>query len=196
MEISTFRGRNDLDALRHNNAVDASPATASELPAMADLARRAVPGLTIADAAVERVFRHDPECIFPFRSAGRILGGIAFLHLNEDGLVRLLLDEISFSDPRVELLARPGERPAAIYVWALAARGRASAGIGNVSVRLRREPYARADYYAQPSSSDGKRLLGRLGFERTASFQPDLWLYRRRVSTVLADPALTLRKVA
>jgi hypothetical protein len=49
---------------------------------------------------------------------------IAFLYLNEDGFDRLLLDELDFSDPDPAILIRPGATPAALYVWALAARTR------------------------------------------------------------------------
>ncbi|HEY2755350.1 MAG TPA: hypothetical protein VGJ01_06350 [Pseudolabrys sp.] len=116
---------------------------------------------------------------------------IAFLYLNEDGFDRLLLDELDFSDPDPAILIRPGATPAALYVWALAARGRAAAGIANVSAHLRQEPLAQADYYAQPSSVDGARLLAQLGFVRANSFQPSLWTYRR-----LCIPAASRQELA
>jgi hypothetical protein len=180
--------RHELDALDALAGIDASPARPEELPTMIALARANVPGVTLGAATLERVYSQHPECIFPFRCGGRIAGGIAFLYLNEDGFDRLLLDELDFSDPDPAVLIGAGEAPAALYVWALAARGRAAAGIANVSTHLRQEPFAQADYYAQPSSVDGARLLAQLGFVRANSFQPSLWTYRRLCNRIPAAP--------
>jgi hypothetical protein len=180
--------RHELDALDALAGIDAGPAHPEELQTMIALARANVPGVTLAAATLERVYYQHPECIFPFRCGSRIAGGIAFLYLNEDGFDRLLLDELDFSDPDPAVLIRAGETPSALYVWALAARGRAAAGIANVSAHLRQEPFARADYYAQPSSVDGARLLAQLGFVRANSFQPSLWTYRRLCNRIPAAP--------
>jgi GNAT superfamily N-acetyltransferase len=99
-----------------------------------------------------------------------------------------MLDELDFSDPDPAVLIKAGETPAALYVWALAARGRAAAGIANVSAHLHQEPFAHADYYAQPSSVDGARLLAQLGFVLANSFQPSLWTYRQLCNRIPAAP--------
>ncbi len=181
--------RHELDLLERCGQVDASPVRPDELPAMLTLARGAVPGVNVKAVTVERVYRLHPECIFPFRYARRIVGGIAFLYLNDDGLDRLLLDELDFAEPDPAVLAPLGEAPAALYVWALVARGRATGGIGNVSLRLREAPYSFADYYAQPATKDGARLLAQLGFQRENSFQRNLWIYRRLRKRMPAQPA-------
>jgi hypothetical protein len=184
--------RHELDLLERHKDIDASPARAEELPAMLALARATVPGVTVAATAVERVYRLHPESIFPFRCAGEITGGIAFLYLNDDGLDRLLLDELDFSDPDPAVLTQPGEVPAALYVWALVARGRSAGGIANVSLKLREEPFATADYYAQPATPSGARLLAQLGFEPENSFQRSLWIYRRFRNRVPVQPVAAL----
>ena len=123
-----------------------------------------------------------------------LLGGIAFLYLNCAGLDALLLDEFSLYDPPRKYLARPDEDVAAIYVWALVAQGRGAVGLGNVADILRGPRFRAADYYAQPSSSDGRAFLGALGFTPVPSFQPDLWWYQRpwnRLHQVIA-PSLQL----
>lgn len=171
--------RHSLDLLSPARLVDASPARHDELAAMADLARQSISAIRIGDAVVERVYRHQAPSIFPFLAGGRIRGGIAFLYLNQHGLEHLLLGSFDFADPDLGLLARPDDTPAALYVWALAARGRAAAGIADVAVEMMRQPFAGADYYAQPATDDGARLLRQVGFTRTPSFQPDLWIYRR-----------------
>jgi hypothetical protein len=193
---ASFLHRHELDLLEKRDEIDASPAKPWELPTMVALARDAVPGVSIKSTTVAGIYAQNPICIFPFRSGGRIVGGIAFLYLNDVGLDRLLLDELDFSEPDPALLAAAGEAPAAIYVWALAARGRGAFGIANVSLRLRREPFAHADYYAQPSTEEGERLLGQLGFERTHSFQHSLWIYRRLCNRVPAQPQAALGCVA
>jgi hypothetical protein len=188
--------RHELDLLERHADVDASPARREELPAMLALARAGVPGVAIKLATVERVYHLHPECIFPFRRSGSLAGGIAFLYLNDDGLDRLLLDELDFSDPDPTALASVGETPAALYVWALVASGRAAGGIANVSLRLREEPFSIADYYAQPTTGGGARLLAQLGFAETNSFQRSLWTYRRLRNRVPAQPVAALGCVA
>jgi hypothetical protein len=187
-EKACFLQRHELDLLESCAEIDASPARHEELPAMLALARGAVPGVSVKADAVERVYQLNSECIFPFRYGRRIIGGIAFLYLNDDGLDRLLLDELDFADPDPTILAPRGETPAALYVWALVARGRAAGGIANVSLRLREGPYSFADYYAQPATRDGGRLLARLGFQPENSFQRSLWTYRRLRKRVPAQP--------
>ncbi|QCI65150.1 hypothetical protein [Phreatobacter stygius] len=186
--------RHSLDLLSSAQLVDASPARHHELAGMADLARQSISAVKIGNDVVERVYRHQAPSIFPFRVRGRIRGGIAFLYLNQDGLEHVLLDTFDFADPDLALLAGRNEGPAALYVWALAARGRAAAGIADVAVRMMRGAFAVADYYAQPATADGARLLRQVGFERTPSFQPDLWIYRRLANraggAVVGDPAL------
>ncbi len=191
-----FLHRHELDLLEKRAEIDATPAKPWELPSLIALARDAVPGVAIQSTTVARIYGQNPQCIFPFRSGGQIVGGIAFLYLNDDGLDRLLLDELDFSDPDPALLTPLGEAPAALYVWALAARGRGAFGIANVSLRLRKEPFARADYYAQPSTPDGERLLAQLGFARTNSFQRSLWTYRRLCNRASAQPQKALDCVA
>ncbi len=118
-----------------------------------------------------------------------MLGGIAFLYLNCAGLDALLLDELNLNVPARRYLARHDEDVAAIYVWALVAQGRGAIGLGNVAHALRGPRFRAADYYAQPSSAEGRAFLEALGFASVPSFQPDLWWYQRpwnRVPEVMA----------
>jgi hypothetical protein len=188
--------RHELDLLRSYDWIDARPAAHHELPTMVATAHQAISAISIGYDVVERVFRHHPECIFPFRRGGKIVGGVAWLFLNEMGLDALLLDEINFSDPDLALLTQRNQAPAAIYAWAIAARGRAAAGLGNVASRLRSAPYSWADYYAQPATADGARFLAQLGFAPTPSFQRDLWTYRRLCNRVMSIPDAALHRYA
>jgi len=136
-------------------------------------------------------------CFFDVhRRDGKVLGGIAFLYLNYRGHDALLLDEIDLKNPSRQYLARPGEDISAIYVWSVAGYGRAAIGLGNVAEYLRRPRFADADYYAQPSSADGRGLLKALCFKPIASFQPDLWYYERpwnRPSSTMAAPSVSIQ---
>jgi hypothetical protein len=195
-EITEYSQRHECDLLERYEALDASPAQLDEIPVMIALAREYVPGVAIADSTVERIYRKNPESILPFRLQGRIVGGIALLYLNDDGLDRLLLDELDFSDPDPAVLAEIGESPAAIYIWAIAARGRAAAGIANVCAHMRDEPYARADFYSLPQTWPGTRILVQTGFTPISSFQRDLWVYRRLCNRKPAQPEVALGWVA
>lgn len=173
-----FALRHELDALVPVSVIGADPATQAQLPALAAIARREIPGVN-AEVGLAHFLRADPESIFAFRRGEQVLGGIAFLYLNCRGHDALLLDNIDLKNPDRRFLAAPDEEVSAIYVWALAAHARAVVGIANVAAYLRRPRFVTANYFAQPSSSAGRDLLMALGFEPIPSFQTDLWCYER-----------------
>jgi hypothetical protein len=183
MQIATqgsgdYSARHELDRLVPSAVIDAGPAAPDELAQLAGIARREIPGVN-ASAELAQCLKADPESIFAFRRGGKVVGGIAFLFLNDSGHDALLLDNINLKNPQSPYLARQDESVAAIYVWALAGYGRAVMGLGSVAARLRSSRFMDADYYAQPSSRDGRELLIALGFRPMQSFQPDLWCYQR-----------------
>lgn len=170
--------RHELDTLAPTSAIIVDLASEPQLEVLAQIARREIPGVN-ASAELASFLREDPESIFSFQRAGKLVGGIALLYLNCRGHDALLLDDIDLKNPPREFLARADEEVAAIYVWALAGFGRAVVGLGNVAHYLRRPRFRGANYFAQPSSKDGRDLLIALGFGPTSSFQPDLWCYER-----------------
>jgi hypothetical protein len=174
-----FAIRHELDALASTHVVTAEPALPEQLGELATIARNEIPGVRASEGMLAQFWQRDPDSIFVFRRGGRLLGGIAFLYLNCSGLDALLLDEIDLSRPDYRFLAGRGEDVAGIYVWALAAHGRAAVGLGNVAEFLKAARFAGADYYAQPSTAEGRALLIALGFKPIASFQLDLWCYER-----------------
>lgn len=183
MQIAThgsgdYSARHELDRLSPSAAIEAGPARPEELEQLAAIAKREIPGVN-ASAGLAQFLASDPESIFSFRRAGKVVGGIAFLFLNSRGHDALLLDNIDLKNPQAAYLARADEIVAAIYVWALAGYGRAVMGLGSVAAHLRKTRFIEADYYAKPSSKDGRELLIALGFCPIASFQPDLWCYQR-----------------
>jgi hypothetical protein len=191
--------RHELDTLPPTHAIVAAPATVEQLGELATIAREKIPGVRASEAALAQFWQYDPHSIFAFRRGESLLGGIAFLYLNFNGLDALLLDDINLNHPSREYLARPDEEVAAIYVWALAAHGRAAVGIGNVAAFLRTPRFSSADYYAAPSSKEGRALLIALGFKPTPSFQPDLWCYQRpwnRLPQITPTSHQTARSIA
>jgi hypothetical protein len=171
--------RHELDRLSPASAIVVSVASEWQLSDLTTIARREIPGINASDARLAQFLRDDPESIFSFHRAGKLLGGIAFLYLNCRGHDALLLDGFDLRNPSREFLAQPDEEVSAIYVWALAAHGRAVTALGNVAEYLRRPRYVCADYFAQPSTMAGRNLLIAIGFEPVPSFQPDLWRYER-----------------
>ena len=178
-ESGDLFSRHELDGLQTTSAITVSLATHRQLDDLVSIAKREIPGVSVSEAGLAQFLRDDPESIFAFQRAGKLLGGIAFLHLNCRGHDALLLDDIDLKNPSREFLARPDQEVSAIYVWALAGYGRAIVGLGSVAEYLRRPRFIGADYFAQPSTAPGRDLLIAIGFQPTPSFQPDLWCYER-----------------
>ncbi len=173
---STQLPRHELEWLPPSRAITVTPAKPAQLADLAAIAKREIPGV---NASMIGLTQADPESIFAFERNGRLQGGIAFLYLNCRGQDALLLDEIDLQNPAREFLARPNEEVSAIYVWALAFHGRAVVGLGNVAEYLRKPRFAHADYFAVPSTREGRDLLIALGFAQIQSFQAELWSYQR-----------------
>jgi hypothetical protein len=178
-ERATLTRKHDFDALPKSLEIEVRPARHCELPALAEMANRLVPGVHITEPDLERYFGFDPTSILTFGQKGRLLGAVAFLYLNWRGHDALIFDEIDLTHPDVGLLAGPSDEASAIYVWAIAGQGRAMAGLGNVSTHLSSPRLKAADLFAAPSSADGRNLTIALGFEPTPSYQQELWRYQR-----------------
>lgn len=171
--------RHDFDGLTPVAGIETYPSNLREIAALAGLAGEAVPGVQLSAAELEAYCRLNRRTVFSFARNGQLLGGIAFLFLNDAGLDALILDEIDLKRPQSHLLAKTEEVPAAIYWWALAVKGRGVGGLGHIARLFASAQYRHADFYTQPSSRDGERMAIALGFERVPSWQRDLWTYRR-----------------
>jgi hypothetical protein len=194
-----FLPRHQLDGLSSTSAITAGLATGPQLAELVAIARREIPGVSVSEAGLAQFQRNDPESIFAFERAGKLLGGIAFLYLNCLGHDALLRDAIDLKNPGQQFLARPGQEVSAIYVWALACHGRAVVGLGNVAGYLRMPRFVGADYFAQPSTTAGRDLLIAIGFKPILSIKADLWRYQRpwnRVPPHMPASNLSARSVA
>lgn len=179
MERGSFAARHDFDALPLSEDVDVRCAQFSEIAALAQMAYRLVPGVQIGASELARYFTLDPQSILTFSRKGRLVGGMAFLFLNDRGHDALLLDDICLTAPETHYLASAKEDVAAIYIWAIATTGRGIAGLGKAAAHLRQLRFRDADCYAQPSTVAGRDIMKATGFAPVPSFQPDLWCYER-----------------
>jgi hypothetical protein len=179
MERGSVAARHDFDSLPLSSDIDVRSAQFSEIAALSDMAHRLVPGVRIETAELARYFTFDPQCILSFSRKGNLLGGMAFLFLNDRGHDALLRDEICLTEPDTRHLASADEEVSAIYIWAIAATGRGVAGLGKAAAHLRQLRFRGADCYAQPSTAAGRDIMKATGFEPIPSFQPDLWRYER-----------------
>lgn len=179
MERGWFAARHDFDALPLSPDVDVRCAQFSEIAALSEMAHRLVPGVQIGTAELARYLTFDPQSILTFSRKGRLVGGMAFLFLNDRGHDALLLDEVCLTAPETHYLASAKEDVAAIYIWAIAATGRGIAGLGKAAAHLRQIRFHGADCYAQPSTVAGRDIMKATGFAPVPSFQPDLWCYER-----------------
>jgi hypothetical protein len=179
MERASLAARHDFDLLPRSAEIDVQPARRSELPAIAEMGNRMVPGVQITEPDLERYFAFDPGSILTFSRKQKLLGAVAFLYLNHRGHDALIFNKMILTNPDFGLLAGRSDQVFAIYVWAIAGLGKAMAGLGNVSKHLSEPRLARADLYAQPSSADGRNLMIAIGFEPISSFQHELWRYQR-----------------
>jgi len=199
MERGSFAARHDFDALPLSENVDVRCAQFSEIAALSQIAHRLVPGVRIGTAELAHYFSFDPESILTFSRNGDLVGGMAFLFLNDRGLDALLLDEICLTAPETHYLASANDEVAAIYIWAIAATGRGIAGLGKAAAHLRQLRFRSADCYAQPSTVAGRDIMKATGFAPVPSFQPDLWCYERpwnRIRATMPTPWTSSRSLA
>jgi hypothetical protein len=131
---------------------------------------------------VARVVAQNPDSLWVFVRQGLLVGCSALMMLNDHGLSALLSGDIDRRDPAPSYLTPAGERPAAIYVWALASPSVAADGIAKIIMRLQSPPYERADLYASPATRAGLRFLRALGFEPIPGHPHNLFRYIRLVN--------------
>ena len=179
MERGSLSARHDFDALPLSPDVDVRCAQFRDIAALSDMAHRLVPGVQIGAMELAKYFAFDSQSLLTFTRNGNLIGGMAFLFLNDRGHDALLLDEICLTAPDTRQLASANEEVSAIYIWAIATIGRGIAGLGKAAAHLRQIRFRGADCYAQPSTVAGREIMKATGFEPISSFQPDLWCYER-----------------
>ena len=152
-------------------------------------ARVSIPGL--ADTAiVQRVVRYHPDCMFAIARKSKFdpaapegEGFIAILPLNELGLQLLAIDALNTASPDIRFLAKPGERPAGVYMWCVFAPGTLAAGMALFMERMALAPYEGVNLYSRPNTELGRKFneaLGAIeGVKIGQVFAPQLWMFQR-----------------
>lgn len=157
-------------------------------------ARRDLPELTSTEV-IQRVAAHNPDCFWAIRRRSREnfsevgpSGFVAFLMLSEEGAEALIRGEMDATDPPERFLVGQHERPAAIYVWALYAKGMLAPALSLVMEKLHTPLYYRADFFARPVTREGGKFLKALGFSKgvlyQGAFYEGLHYYRREESKI------------
>lgn len=172
--------KREFDELCHLPVRRLSVAAASlaDIPELVRIAAQEIPSLAAAESAVLRVQQKHPESVWAFRRRDQTLGIYSMLLLNMRGLERLLADSIDFSDPPLDCLSEPGAPVAAIYKWAVVARGTTAEGLHAMSRHLQGPLYAAANLYARAVGAAAQRLDFNLGF-RPVRPGSDLLVYVR-----------------
>ena len=182
--------RREFDLLVPLNHVDVNvrPARHAELPRVFEIATQKIPALSAALPFVEAVFKHNEDSILVYRREEEIVGVYTMLLLSASGLERLLLGELDTSAPDIDALVKAGERPAAIYNWAVVAQKLASEGLRHTSIYLRQPIYRRANLYARGTTKAARHIMEQGGYQRLSGTQSDLYRYVRMANRQVPLP--------
>jgi hypothetical protein len=118
---------------------------------------------------MQLVWRHNPESLWtihrrtPPDGPDTLAGYFGFLHLNEAGLEALHARTLNGRAPDLALLAKAGERPAAIYAWAGIARQVRVIAQRLVAHALGAKRYGGLAVYATAGTPGGLKWLNQLG---------------------------------
>ena len=146
-------------------------------------------GSLASAAVVRRVTAQNPDSMWgithrrPNGSGGSVEGFIAALFLTEAGLKALAARTLDTKNPDPALLAKPGERPAGIYLWAVFAPGTLASAIALFYRQVSVPPYNDVPLYGRAATSEGRRYAEALGFKLGARIgeaeAPNLYVYER-----------------
>ena len=92
-------------------------------------------------------------------------GFIAALFLTSEGLKKLVSRTFDAKSPGLEFLAKPGEQPAGIYIWAMYAPKTLAPAIGLWFEKMSAPPYSGIPIYARAATKEGLRCMETLGFK-------------------------------
>jgi hypothetical protein len=140
-----------------------------EIPELHALTIREIGPSVASCETMQRVHKHNPECLWTILrrpadgGSDRLVGYFGFLHLNAAGLEALQNRTLSGRTPDLDHLARAGERPTALYVWAGIARKTRVLAEMLVAQALGAERYGGLPIYATAGTLGGLKWLNHLG---------------------------------
>jgi predicted GNAT family N-acyltransferase len=167
------------------------------IDSLMEKARRVIPGLA-ATSEIQRVVRFHPDCMFAVARKAKFdpqapsaEGFIAILPLNALGLQLLGLDTLNRTSPDIRYLAKPGERPAGIYMWCVFAPGPLAAGMALFMDQVATPQYAGVNLYSRPNTDVGRKFNEVLGLTHGARIgaidAPQLWVFPRERQRPIYD---------
>lgn len=128
---------------------------------------------------MQDVYNHNPETMWMLfrsptkeRTAGKLVGYYAFLHLNQAGLEALEARTLNPQAPDLKLIAPAGHRPAAVYIWGIIAPRLNLRAIPLVGKGLGVKRYGGLPFYAKAATMAGLNGLKGYGF-KGATVQDD-----------------------
>ena len=148
--------RRRFDDLPLSSALEVRPAFDDELPQLASLLSDLVPGLVAPFASFSTVHSYS-KSIYAVINKSSLSGCFACLHLNPEGLRRLLDGSLSMVQPQPSCLAEEWSRVEAVYAWAWAIRPPTNGlrAMGNFMALLQRPELCAAEIYARPTTDKG-----------------------------------------
>lgn len=99
------------------------------------------------------------------RNNARMVGYYSFLHLTKEGLELLEQGSLDVHHPDVKYIVPYGERPAAIYVWAIVARKVNRYVMPLIAKALGKDLYGGVPLYATAGTFGGYGAMKGVGFE-------------------------------
>jgi predicted GNAT family N-acyltransferase len=143
-----------------------------EIDLVMDRARLELPGIARNEVA-RRVAADNPDSFWVIRrksaageGPGAPRGLAAFLMFNENGFDALVRGELDATNPPREALVGQHERPAAIYVWLVHAKGLVAPALSLVMEKLKAPLYRDVDLFARAVTREGSQFNDSLGFRR------------------------------
>jgi predicted GNAT family N-acyltransferase len=164
-------------------------AAAADIETLVPRARHEMGG-GASNEVVKRVALYNPDAIWGIARRDRYITGntaaegyLAFLMLNDEGADRLMSGRLDPTNPSLGLLSRQHEKPAAIYVWGVYARGAIAGGVPLALEKTWTPLYRDAPLLARAATAEGHRMLETMGFNHGAMFRgkiaPHLHMYPR-----------------
>jgi predicted GNAT family N-acyltransferase len=152
-------------------------------------ARLSIPGIA-ATNEVLRVVRYNPICVQGLTRKSKFNpdepiaeGFVATLPLNRIGLQMLALGSFDATRPDLRLIAKPEERPAGLYMWAVYAPGSLAAGIALFLEKMSSAQYEGINLYSRPNTDAGRRYNEVLGLTQGVTIDgidaPNIWIFPR-----------------
>lgn len=151
-----------------------------EIEALHELTVSQIGKLVAPLEAMQDVYKHNPETMWVIfrspsgdRTDAYLAGYYAFLHLNEAGHEALKNRTLRARQPDLGLLAAAGERPVAVYIWAIVAKRLMTLTTPLVGKGLGVKRYGGLPFYATAATMSGLNAVKGFGFKSTTTEDDD-----------------------